>query len=224
MRAQKAAKLLAVPKACGSQPHRSTDLFTCACQTLQRALEAFVGEYVLPISDHLHWFWFSRYGRVGFWEVRFRFSTANLDPIENKIQYLTTKFSYGADGCGHYDFINDLGATRFLGQDAVNQQRERRATRVYEFLSASARLFVESIVKDPNGYWRHETETNSKLNRETSLESIHHLFCNMTGVPTWAALLATANSQLLLLSDMQARQILTNNSQLRNILFERIQH
>src|SRR5258707_922401 len=47
----------------------------------ESALETFAGENVLPIASALHWFWFSRYGKVGDWEIKFRFATSSYNAI-----------------------------------------------------------------------------------------------------------------------------------------------
>src|ERR1017187_3841349 len=67
----------------------------------ENALETFVGENVLPIASTLHWFWFSRYGKVGAWEIKFRFATNNYNAIEQHVNHQTSSFAHGDDGCGY---------------------------------------------------------------------------------------------------------------------------
>jgi hypothetical protein len=190
------------------------------------ALETFAGEYIMPIAQHLWWFWFSRYGAVGSWEVKFRFAVQEFSTVENHYNYLVATFAHGSDGCGDYDYVNDLGGQRFLGQDASNSDRTYRAGLVYEFLTASARLLLASLVHDHDGAWRHERETQSKLNRETSLESAHHMFCNMTGTPTWAAVLLYPHDKnaYRVVSDLDSRQIMEYDKQVHLVDLPRIQH
>ena len=192
----------------------------------ENALETFVGENVLPIADALHWFWFSRYGKVGDWEIKFRFATNGYNAIEQHINHLTSSFAHGSDGCSDYDYVDDLGGNRFLGEDAPDQNRSTRAELVYDFLTATARLFLASIVRRPDGRWHHERETKSTLNRQTSLESVHHLFCNLTGVPTWAAVLHFPHrgGEYLVVSDMQARQIVKHDQNVQLVGLPRIEH
>ncbi|MEO5802067.1 MAG: hypothetical protein ABIR24_00940 [Verrucomicrobiota bacterium] len=111
----------------------------------ENALETFVGENVLPIAGALNWFWFSRYGKVGEWEIKFRFATNSYNAIEQHITRLSSSFAHGPDGCGDYDYVGDLGGDRFLGQDAREQNRTARADLVYDFLTSSARLFLASL-------------------------------------------------------------------------------
>ena len=192
----------------------------------QFALETFAGEHIIPIAQHFRWFWFSRYGAVGSWEVRFRFATEDFPAVEAHYNHLADTFAHGADGCGDYDYVQDLGGQRFLGQDASNLDQKVRAGLVYDFLTASARLLLASLVHDHNGTWRHEHETQSQLNRETSLESAHHLFCNMTGTPTWAAILLYPhhNNAYRVVSDLESRQIMQHDQQVQLVGLPKIQH
>src|ERR1035437_7801141 len=169
-------------------------------------LEAFAGEYILPIHRKLKRFWFTRYGSVGQRHTLFRFSTAQFEQLQAHFDNVVVEF--GGPGCVDYNYVDDLGAPRFLGTDARNQSRVRRANFVYAFLTASAKLFLESIVKEADGHWRHESERQSHYNRETSLESFHHLFCNMTGVPIDAGLITAPTGAVVLLEgDLYARKI-----------------
>jgi hypothetical protein len=189
------------------------------------ALLSFAGQFILPFSEYFHWFWFSRYGSTGAWEVRFRFSTEDFPAVEPHFDYLKTSFAHGADGCGDYDYEGDLGGQRFLGEDAPDQDKAVRAGLVYDFLTSAARLTLASLVDAHNGRWRLEHETRSKLNRETSLESMHHLFCNMTCVPTWAAILLNPQSNShRVVSDLDSRQIMKKDPKVQLVDLPKIQH
>lgn len=194
--------------------------------TTRFALEAFAAEHVMPCAQHFHWFWFSRYGGIGTWEVRLRFATNAFPAVEAHYDHLVATFAHGADGCGDYNYVGDLGGQRFLGQNASNPDQAVRAGLVYDFLSATARLFLASLVQAPNGEWRHGQETLSQLNRETSLESVHHLFCNMTGTPTWAAVLCYPHHGNLnrVVSELESRQITQQDPQVQLVDLPRIQH
>jgi hypothetical protein len=89
----------------------------------------------------------------------------------------------------------------------------KRANLVYAFLTASAKLFPASIVREPDGHWRHENETQSHYNNQTSLESVHHLFCNMTCVPTYAVLFSPPGAPQVVISELHARDIIRANPQ-----------
>src|SRR6185437_15616917 len=175
-------------------------------------LEAFAGEYILPIEKKLKRFWFTRYGVVGQRYILFRFSTTKFEKIEAHINNITNIF--GGAGCEDYDYVGDLANQRFLGTDARTKDKKKRADLVFAFLTASAKLLLASIVRDADGHWRHENERVSGYNNHTSLESVHHLFCNMTGVPTYAVLFSPTNAEQFVRSDMYSRDFIRANPQL----------
>ena len=115
------------------------------------ALLSFAGQHILPYSQHFRLFWFSKYGGIGAWEVRFRFSTDNFPAVEAHYNHLTSSFAHGVDGCG--DYVEDSGGQRFLGEDAPNQDNAKRAGLVYDLLTAAARLTLASLVDAHNGRW-----------------------------------------------------------------------
>lgn len=166
-------------------------------------LESFVGEQVKPIVDRLQLFWFSRYGISGNREIKFRFSVEDYDGVKDKIEAIEKAFEHGADGCGNYDYVADLGNDRFIAPDRKVSHQADRSLLVYQFLTAGARMFVDCLVQDGPG-WKHEEETTSFYNRITPLETIHHLFCNMTNVPTWAAVLLK-DGKYEVVSDLDGR-------------------
>lgn len=190
------------------------------------ALETFAGEHVMPFASHFHWFWFSRYGSVGSWEIRFRFATENFPAVEAHYNHLVASFAHGEEGCGEYNYVTDLGGQRFLGDDASNADKTLRAGLVYDFLTASARLLLASLVRNPDGIWKHEREALSRRNRESPLESAHHHFCNMTGTPTWAAILFYPHqgNAYRIFSDFESRQIMQNDPQVQLVDLPRIHH
>jgi len=175
-------------------------------------MEAFAGEHILPVYKRLNLFWFSRYGPVGNRQIKFRFSTAKFDQLEVYFNNLRTRFVVAA--YGDYDYVGDLGSDRFLAGDARCQDRTKRANLVYSYLTAGAKLLLASIVREPDGHWHHEIETRSHLNRHTSLESVHHLFCNMTWVPTYVELLSPPGRPQDVISDVYARNIIRDNPEL----------
>jgi hypothetical protein len=166
-------------------------------------LASFVGIHVRPLVPYLDLFWFTRYGATGSREVKFRFTTTQYSKIRARVEVLEA-WQHGQDGCANYNYVGDLGGNRFVPGNRAAHAAER-ALGVYQFLSAGARLYVDSLV--PNGVgWGLEAETASGYNRETPLETFHHLFCNMTTVPTWAALLHHPNNNNVveLVSDLTA--------------------
>jgi len=168
-------------------------------------LESFVGRHVRPLANKLRLFWFSRYGAPRKGEVKFRFSVDDYESIRSEIEALTALFKPGEDGCGPYNYVVDLAGDRFIASERKSTHQAQRGMLAYEFLTASAKLFIDCLVENGVG-WKHEEETATGYNRKTPLEQYHHLFCNMTGVPTWAAVLRKGEIQEVV-SDFQSRSI-----------------
>jgi hypothetical protein len=146
---------------------------------------------IKPILDtgKIRRFWFSRYGAIGNKSIRFRFDCDDLKSIEPSVEELAKKFRLGSEGYGDYDWAADLGKgenSRFLGD--AHSDAVRRGDVVFNFLFATSRLFLDCLTgPDQDGYFHMETEKKSGFSLETSMEQFHHLFCNVTGVPCFAA-------------------------------------
>ena len=192
-------------------------------------LTSFVGIHVRPLASKLRLFWFTKYGRPGAGEVKFRFSTDDYEGIRKDIEAIEGMFQHGDDGCGDYNYVGDLGGERFLAPGRRATDQAARALLIYEFLTASARLFVDCIEPDGAG-WKAEEEITSNYNRETPMETFHHLFCNMTTVPTWAAVIQLPGQQpnslgpLMVVSDLESRGIMKADSRVALVNLPRIVH
>jgi hypothetical protein len=192
-------------------------------------LASFVGNHVRPLANKLNLFWFSKYGAPGAREIKFRFSTDDYDAIRKDVEGVEAAFPHGSDGCGAYNYENDLGGDRFIAPGRATIGKASRALLVYQFLTAGARLFVDCLEPDGIG-WKPEAETASNYNRETPLETFHHLFCNMTSVPTWAAVLQLPGrapnelGPLMVVSDLQARTIVASDPKITLTSLPRIDH
>lgn len=190
-------------------------------------LHTFAGEFILPIHDKLARLWFSRYvipgGRR---HILFRFSTEKYDEVKKDLATAAATFKDTGYKEGDYDYLNDLGHgenDRFLG-NARDRDPAKRAEVVYDFLTAGARLYLSCLVKETDGHWRLEQEIRSGHNIETSLESIHHLFCNMTNVPTFVRLFVAPGNEVAaarLPAQMQlTAQLLGGPAEIRQILVQ----
>ena len=165
-------------------------------------------------SDRLGWFWFSRYGefsdelddcepgkisseylrpRVGggpsHRSVRFRYSIADghLEEFEQCAKTLIDEHGYRISDFRPYDIVADIGSGRFLAvENRLPGRAERRARLVTEFYMASSWLVLDALVgPDADGRYRLETNDDLRENpRGSTFQSIHHLFCNITGTPT----------------------------------------
>lgn len=84
-----------------------------------------------------------------------------------------------------YDPVEDLGGDRFIRNDARLQDRNERARLVALFVDATIRLMLHSLSLDDDGKWTLEPNATHGQNPQGSFfQSVHHLFCNATGVPT----------------------------------------
>lgn len=151
--------------------------------------ESFVGNNLLPIIERnvFQRYWFSRYGAVGRGKhILFRYEVEDEDMVHEDIEDLKARFQPNQHDA--YDPSGDLGHgenSRFFGANARHQDHDQRGQLAFDFLFASARLFLHCLSPVGAGYWQLESETTSRFNVRTSLEQFHHLFCNMTCVPTF---------------------------------------
>lgn len=51
-------------------------------------------------------------------------------------------------------------------------------------MDATLHLMLDALIEDDQGQWQLETNTNAQNPHGSLFESIHHLFCNTTNVPT----------------------------------------
>jgi len=153
--------------------------------------ESFVGHQIRPVAmtPQIKRFWFSRYDVNGAKSVRFRFEGDDLCLVDKNIQELIHRFGLASDDYGDYDWRADLGlgeSSRFLGD--AHRDQTRRGNVVFDFLSATSRLFLDCLAgPDEKGYFRLEVERKSGFSLQSSMEQFHHLFCNVTGAPCFAA-------------------------------------
>jgi len=194
-------------------------------------LDTFAGDFILPIEPKLRRFWCSRYWDETGKHILFRFETENYDEVKLRIEAIQKMFGTGAFTENSYDYVKDLGhgeKERFMGSDAREKDPKKRADLVYDFLAASERLYLGCLVKHADGHWRLEKDTHSGMNRDTPMQAFHHLFCNMTNVPTHVVLfaapgLAAGGMNVLVESDMYAGKVAKEHPdwarQLANVRF-----
>jgi hypothetical protein len=147
--------------------------------------EAFVGNCILPIvkTGHISSYWFSRYQDPNK-HIRFRIKTENYTAIKPVIDGQITK--YGLKDIGdetNYDGPEFRGR-RFLAENEQQKDAFIRQELIWQFLSAATKLYVDTFSHaDENGYW-HREQSNDRANNIDGdiMESVHHLFCNLTAV------------------------------------------
>ena len=154
--------------------------------------QSFVGAIILPVTgqNRLGRFWFTRYGGVGKGKTAlFRFETEVIGVVFAQIEILIKPFGITVVRPIDYDVGGDIGRgenSRFMGTNAKHNDHARRGDLALTFLHASACLMLDCLVgPNPDGYFDLESETVSGFSIESSLEQFHHLFCNMTCVPTY---------------------------------------
>ncbi len=206
--------------------NRQTRIFVPSDEPPYDWVETLVGKVFHPLTmqfaDSLRWFWFSRYAtddpaesgdcdisqipanykQGGHRSMRFRFSIKNnrQKQFERTGEAIISAKGYAISDFRAYDFIADTGNSRFLGNE--NRQagrKEQRADLVTQFYAAISRLVVDALVgPDENGRYRLETNDDHANNPQGStFQSLLHLFCNITDVPTQVYIFHKKASALL---------------------------
>ncbi len=129
--------------------------------------------------------------------VTLRISVAEDQRVE--IMGLLTMLATGAN-CyitipKRYDVLAELGSNRFVRPEADDTARAARAHLLVTLLDAMTRLMLDTLVQDERGVWVQEPNDELEQNPKGSLfESVHHLFCNATGVPLDVLLMREGNT------------------------------
>jgi hypothetical protein len=172
--------------------------------------ETIFGRIIRPlvaVHPELRWFWFLRYvetkdsgspdfdvGRIAgdFFPggrgrlVRFRFSIREGD--------FSAFESCGSDiirreGCGFshwpdYGGLGELGGARFCGENGRPKPCDERAELNAQMLCSLSRIVLHSVVgPDAEGRYAMEKNVHEENPNGSTFESLHHCYCNMTGVP-----------------------------------------
>jgi hypothetical protein len=101
-----------------------------------------------------------------------------------------------------YGLAIDLGGDRFVGEVRDASRRGERAKLVLSFLDAVSKLVLHSLI-GPDAQGRFRLESNDDYQQNplgSSFESMHHLFCNITGVP-WCVQVVSHGSQISIKKD-----------------------
>lgn len=155
---------------------------------------SFIGAVIVPMTGcpNVKRFWFTRYGGVGVGkEAKFRFETDDIAATTVFMRSIVEARGLSMPSVEKYDVADDIGRgenSRFLGTNASHRDHRRRGELAFDFLHASARLLFDCLVgPSAEGHFALEEEKKSGFNFESPLEQFHHLFCNMTCVPTFVA-------------------------------------
>jgi hypothetical protein len=176
-------------------------------------VEQILGTTVRPIykqySDDIRWLWVTRYCRPYDKEnppggsplpqsycsddccryIWFRVSVRQETKDELRNQVLR----YAADsGCHthpsgwveYHPVADGLGSNRFIRAEATEDERVRRAQLLVHFVDATVKLMLDLLTRAEDGSWHFEPSAHTENPNGSVFESVHHLFCNATQVPT----------------------------------------
>jgi hypothetical protein len=165
-----------------------------------------LGNIVLPVYEtgKLDRFWFTHYG--GFAKdhhAKFRFSTDHFNDVHAVLEPLIKQYALTLqEEHGHtyphpFDIVSDLVPAHeyaHYGNNQRNTDRLERGSLLYSFLHASAILTLHCLSHhDPDGRWfREENLDRGNNHYGDTMESIHHLFCNLSNVPTAVCVVSVA--------------------------------
>jgi hypothetical protein len=178
--------------------------------------ESILGNVIAPLArEHpsLQWFWFSRYVQPRadsgdcdiseipekfaidelFRSVRFRYAIPEEEGggFEHRARELIDASGARISDFRRYDWVADLGGDRFVGQERSDSRRENRAELVANCLSTVCRLTLDCLRgPDQDGRYRFEENDSDQNPHGSTFESLHHLFCNITNVPTSVLVIA----------------------------------
>ena len=121
--------------------------------------------------------------------MRFRYAIKDerQESFEQRARQLITEQGYCVSDFRSYDFVGDTGNDRFLGnENRLPGRAQQRALLVTQFYMAISRLMIDALVgPDQDGRYRIETNDDELQNPAGStFQSLLHLFCNITSVPT----------------------------------------
>jgi hypothetical protein len=119
--------------------------------------------------------------------MRFRFRVDDPTQFERRADELINQNGYRVSGFLPYDSVADTGSNRVLGVENRRPGRaEQRDQLVSGFYCASSKLIIDALTgPDENGRFRMERNDDLGQNpRGSTFQSLLHLFCNMTNVPT----------------------------------------
>jgi hypothetical protein len=173
--------------------------------------ETIVGCIIAPViaeAQDLEWFWFSRYvcrteGALDDCDitmiscdcrppnrssrsVKFRYSIADdrREAFEEQCRNRINNSGCCISDFRPYEFLEDLGSDRHIGGARTEARRQNRAQLVAELYHSISRLVLDALEgPDNNGRFALEHNGGDQNPLGSSFESLHHLFCNITGVP-----------------------------------------
>ena len=174
--------------------------------------ETLVGTILVPVLKEyqgIHCFWFSRYDCTAendsgdcdiniikqhvtpmtnghFRSVRFRYRVSKeaAESFEARLQEQISKLDCHVSDFRSYDWVGDLGGERHLAAPRSSERKQARADLVGECYCSISKLVIATLVgPDADGRYSPEVNDNNQNPQNSTFESIHHLFCNISAVP-----------------------------------------
>jgi len=144
---------------------------------------SFLGEFVKPIAERFPdlLFWSSFYDD----HAAFRVHSDSEDAqrfIEDKIASAPLIFD-PQEEIG-VTLLLDLGHPRFVNHSLGGEAIQRRADLTLSFLCSTTRLYLDGLILDGKGYWSYQITKDDQNPEGHNFQSVHHLFCNISRVPT----------------------------------------
>jgi len=119
--------------------------------------------------------------------LRFNVAAGRQCAFEQRATELINRGGYRISDFRDYDFVTDTGSNRFLGLESRQPGRaEQRAELTVGFYWITSKLVMDALV-GPNERGRFQLETSDDTiqnPRGSTFQSLLHLFCNITSVPT----------------------------------------
>ena len=122
-----------------------------------------------------------------FRSLRFRYGLAKneLESFEERARQLIEQNQCAVSDFRDYDYVNELGGSRFLAGHSDPQRQLERARLVLQNFSTLSKLYLHTLTgPDQNGIYRTEQSESEQNPRQSIFESVHHYFCNICEVPT----------------------------------------
>lgn len=117
--------------------------------------------------------------------VRFRFKIrkGSLPAFEKRLRDLLAKYRYAISDVRPYHHFAEMGGERFLAKES-SVDLKARANQVVEVLHAVSKLTINCLIgPDASDRYRSEVNGHQENPNQSTFESVHHLFGNITNVP-----------------------------------------
>ena len=161
--------------------------------------EAFVGHFVLPVvaTNLVESYWITRYqDQDKKKHARFRVRLKDYIQLKPTVDALISKWQF-TDLADEENYGEEFRSPRWVGDRTPPVDPAKRQELIWRFLTTAAALYVDTFSHaDNDGYWHREENRDRGNNIDgDTMESIHHLFCNMTAVHPRVEMLEQASSQ-----------------------------